>query len=165
MLGQGAHYHLTGASMRGARALQSLRARAVNGARIGGHMRSNTMLMAASALLVSFACGCAAETAGSDQSDQGSASEPQRNGAIETGVHPQVIGNPPGYNPPGYNPVYPALNPPGYNPPGTGVGVCTPGYNPPGYNPPGYNPPGYNPTAPVANPPGYNPPGYNPPGC
>jgi hypothetical protein len=124
------------------------------------------MLMAASALLVSFACGCAAETESSDPDQQGAAQEPQTGGggAVGTAVERQVV-NPPGYNPPGYNPYHPIANPPGYNPPGTGVGVCTPGVNPPGYNPPGYNPPGTNPVNPAINPPGYNPPGYNPAGC
>jgi hypothetical protein len=127
-------------------------------------MRSNTMLAAASALLVSFACGCAAETENADPDEQGAAQEPQTTGAVGTAVERQVV-NPPGYNPPGYNPAHPIANPPGYNPPGTGVGVCAPGYNTPGYNPPGYNPPGTNPVNPALNPPGYNPPGYNPPGC
>jgi hypothetical protein len=131
-------------------------------------MRSNMMWAAASALLVSFACGCAAETENGDPDEQGAAQEPQTKGAVGTAVERQVV-NPPGYNPPGTNPVNPALNPPGYNPPGTGVacapGVQTPGCNPPGYNPPGYNPPGTNPVNPAVNPPGYNPPGYNPPGA
>jgi hypothetical protein len=127
-------------------------------------MRSKAMLMAASALWVSFACGCVAETGSGGPDEQGTAQEPLGTG---TAVERQVV-NPPGYNPPGYDPLHPIANPPGYNPPGTGVGVCAPGVtpaNPPGYNPPGYNPPGYNPAAPLANPPGYNPPGYNPPGC
>jgi hypothetical protein len=114
-------------------------------------MRANMSLMAASALLVSFACGCAAETEQADTWDSGSAAEPQQNGAVGT-VGERLVGNPPGYNPPGTNPYNPAVNPPGYNPPGTGV-CATPGYNPPGYNPPGYNAPGY-------NPPGYNPPAW-----
>jgi hypothetical protein len=128
-------------------------------------MGSKTVLMAASALLVSFACGCAAETG---DSDPAAAAEPQAKTE-----QAQVITNPPGYNPynpvlnppgmsgvgvnpagynpPGYNPINPAINPPGYNPPGMGgAGV---------YNPPGYNPPGYNPYNPAVNPPGYNPPG------
>jgi hypothetical protein len=122
----------------------------------------NKLLMVGSALLVSLACGCAAETE-SDGHDGGAAAEPQASGAVGTAVERQVV-NPPGYNPPGTNPYNPAANPPGYNPPGTG-GCATPGYNPPGYNAPGYNPPGTNPYNPAANPPGYNPPGYNPPGC
>jgi hypothetical protein len=124
--------------------------------------------MAASALLVSFACGCAAETQSGDPDEQGSAQEPKTGGgAVGTTVERQVV-NPPGYNPPGYNPAHPIANPPGYNPPGTGVacspGVYTAGCVQPGYNPPGYNPPGTNPYNPALNPPGYNPPGTNPPG-
>jgi hypothetical protein len=118
-------------------------------------MRSNTMLWAASALLVSFACGCAAETESGDPDEVG------------TAVERQVV-NPPGYNPPGYNPAAPAANPPGYNPPGTNVvcapGVYTPGCIHPAVNPPGYNPPGTNPYNPAVNPPGYNPPGTGAPG-
>ena len=149
-------------------------------------MNSKLMLMgAASALLVGFACGCAAET-GSDEgtSDQATATDEKtateesalvprddnadfyanphetpdrRNGDEYRGAYRRNRPNPPGYNPPGYNPYAPAANPPGYNPPGTGRGYGA-GYGR-RYNPPGYNPPGYNPYAPAYNPPGYNPPG------
>ena len=113
-------------------------------------MISKLMLMgAASALLVSFACGCVAETG----SDEGTPA----NEKVGTEKSAIIYGNPAGYNPPGYNPMAPGLNPPGYNPPGMGVGVGYPGEGI--ANPPGYNPPGYNPAAPLANPPGYNPPG------
>jgi hypothetical protein len=154
-------------------------------------MNSKLKLVGAtSALLVSFACGCAAE-AGSDESafdeatpvDEKTATDEsalvnrnnwehdkntRNSNAHET--NPQDRGddrfdyrrNPPGYNPPGYNPYHPGYNPPGYNPPGRGPGYA-PGYGR-RYNPPGYNPPGYNPYAPGYNPPGYNPPGYNAPG-
>ncbi|HEX8791337.1 MAG TPA: hypothetical protein VF765_10345 [Polyangiaceae bacterium] len=97
-------------------------------------MKSKLMLMgAASALLVSFACGCAAEMG----SDEGTSTDPkaaadEKSGAAheKTGTteSPLIYGNPAGYNPPGYNPYAPGLNPPGYNPPGMGVGVGYPGY-------------------------------------
>jgi hypothetical protein len=152
-------------------------------------MSSKLMLMgAASALLVSFACGCAAET-GSEEgtgdeatpADEKTATEQSPivygNGGDRTNprdtwnrgrgddrgdYRPEYRRNPPGYNPPGYSPY--SANPPGYNPPGTGRGYAG-GYgrrynNPPGnYDQPGYNPPGYNPYAPAYNPPGYNAPG------
>jgi hypothetical protein len=76
-------------------------------------MQSKTILSAVSALAVSLACGCAAETERGTQD-----AEP----AVGTAESAQLV-NPPGYNPPGYNPVNPVLNPPGYNPPGTGVGI------------------------------------------
>jgi hypothetical protein len=148
-------------------------------------MNSKLMLVgAASALFVSFACGCAAET-GSDEGtsdettpagektateqsaisyrdDPGGYTNPheapdRRNGDEYRGAYRRSRPNPPGYNPPGYSPYAPAANPPGYNPPGTGRGYGA-GYGR-RYNPPGYNPPGYNPYAPAYNPPGYNPPG------
>ena len=91
-------------------------------------MTSKLMLIgAASALLVSFACGCAAEMG----TDEGTSTDPQaapaneKTGATES---PIIYGNPAGYNPPGYNPFAPGLNPPGYNPPGVGVGWGYPGY-------------------------------------
>jgi hypothetical protein len=143
-------------------------------------MNSKLMLVGStSALLVSFACGCAAE-AGSDEektATEESAVVARDNGAgytnpRDTNAHEtnprdawerrtddrgndqvDYRPNPPGYNPPGYNPYRPAANPPGYNPPGRGYGYGR------RYNPPGYNPPGYNPYAPAYNPPGYNPPG------
>jgi hypothetical protein len=86
------------------------------------HMTSKLILMgAASALLVSFACGCAAEVG----TDEGSSKDPQTVPANEktgTTESPIIYGNPAGYNPPGFNPFAPGLNPPGYNPPGMGVG-------------------------------------------
>jgi hypothetical protein len=109
------------------------------------HMKSQLMLMgAASALLVSFACGCAAETG----TDEGTSAEPKVGVADEkagpadeksgTTESPIIYGNPAGYNPPGYNPLAPGMNPPGYNPPGmggvygypggVGYGVGYPGY-------------------------------------
>jgi hypothetical protein len=127
-------------------------------------MKSKLMLLgAASALLVSFACGCAAEMG----TDEGTSTDPRARPADEktgTTESPQLIyGNPAGYNPPGYNPYAPGSNPPGYNPPGMGVGEAYPGYGAgyggayPGYGPgygaayPGYGPgygaayPGYGP--------------------
>jgi hypothetical protein len=90
-------------------------------------MKSQLMLMgAASALMVSFACGCAAEM-GTDEgtsTDQKAAPVDAKTGTTES---PLIYGNPAGYNPPGYNPYAPGLNPPGYNPPGMGVGVAYPG--------------------------------------
>ena len=89
-------------------------------------MRSNRMFVAASAVLVSFACGCAAEMG----TDEGTSTDPQAGPANEktgTTESPIIWGNPAGYNPPGYNPFAPGLNPPGYNPPGMGVGVAYPG--------------------------------------
>jgi hypothetical protein len=90
-------------------------------------MKSQLMLMgAASALMVSFACGCAAEMA----TDEGSSTDPKAGPVDEktgTTESPIIYGNPAGYNPPGYNPFAPGLNPPGYNPPGMGVGVAYPG--------------------------------------
>jgi hypothetical protein len=91
------------------------------------HMTSKLMLLgAASALLVSFACGCAAEMG----TDDGTSTDPKAAPAEEktgTTESPIIYGNPAGYNPPGYNPFAPGLNPPGYNPPGMGVGVAYPG--------------------------------------
>lgn len=91
-------------------------------------MKSKLMLLgAASALLVSFACGCAAEM-GTDEgnpTDQKAAPADEKTGTTQS---PLIYGNPVGYNPPGYNPYAPGLNPPGYNPPGYGVGVAYPGY-------------------------------------
>jgi hypothetical protein len=112
-------------------------------------MTSKLMLLgAASALLVSFACGCAAEMG----SDEGTSTDPQagpvapqagqateKTGTTES---PIIYGNPAGYNPPGYNPFAPGLNPPGYNPPGMGVGVAYPGYGV-GVGYPGYGLGGY----------------------
>jgi hypothetical protein len=106
------------------------------------HMKSKLMLMgmgAASALLVSFACGCAAEMG----TDEGTSTDPKTAPAdpktapadekAGTTESPLIYGNPAGYNPPGYNPFAPGLNPPGYNPPGMGVGVGYPGYGLGGY--------------------------------
>lgn len=91
-------------------------------------MKSKLMLMgAASAVLVSFACGCAAEMGTDDDTATDSKAAPAHEKAGTT-QSPLIYNNPPGYNPPGYNPYAPAANPPGYNPPGTGVGVTYPGY-------------------------------------
>lgn len=99
-------------------------------------MKSKLMLIgAASALLVSFACGCAAEMGTDDGTGTDSKAGPtdeKKAGAVDektgTTQSPLIYGNPAGYNPPGYNPYAPGLNPPGYNPPGMGVGVAYPGY-------------------------------------
>jgi hypothetical protein len=92
-------------------------------------MKSKLMLMgAASALLVSFACGCAAEMG----TDEGTSADPKVGAADEkaggpaeektgTTESPIIFGNPAGWNPPGFNPMAPGLNPPGWNPAGMGV--------------------------------------------
>jgi hypothetical protein len=85
------------------------------------HMKSKLMLMgAASALLVSFACGCAAEVG----TDEGTSTDPKAAPAEEkvgTTESPIIFANPPGFNPPGFNPWAPGLNPPGFNPAGMGM--------------------------------------------
>lgn len=98
-------------------------------------MNSKLMLIgAASALLVSFACGCAAEMGTDDDTSTDTKAAPANEKAgpadekVGTSKSPLIYGNPAGYNPPGYNPYAPGLNPPGYNPPGVGVGVAYPGY-------------------------------------
>jgi hypothetical protein len=153
-------------------------------------MSSKLMLVgAASALLVTFACGCAAESEGDEgaapadektATEQSAIADPnyrdnggggyenprgawdRRTGDNQGEYRGNYRRNPPGYNPPGYNAYAPGYNPPGYNPPGRGPGYGA-GYGR-RYNAPGYNPPGYNPYAPGYNPPGYNPPGYGAPG-
>src|SRR5262245_15506578 len=123
-------------------------------------MRLQNLIIAASALCVGLACGCAVETGADDQSPGVQPGE--RVGAAQSAL----IGNRPGvgpYNPPGtgyygggmYNP--PGVGP--YNPPGTGYGYGAGVYNPPGVGP--YNPPGtgYGYGTGLYNPPGYNPPG------
>ncbi|HTQ45884.1 MAG TPA: hypothetical protein VMI75_24180 [Polyangiaceae bacterium] len=101
-------------------------------------MKSKLMLMgAASALLVSFACGCAAEM-GTDEGtstdpkaqsvdEKGQSADPKTQPADEktgTTESPLIWGNPAGWNPPGFNPLAPGLNPPGWNPAGMGWGVA-----------------------------------------
>jgi hypothetical protein len=92
------------------------------------HMKSTLMLVGVSALLASFACGCAVET-GADEGTPTATKAAPANEKTDSTESPIIYGNPPGYNPPGYNPLAPGLNPPGYNPPGMGVGF---GYGYPG---------------------------------